>query len=216
LLISSRRPFSGVAKGIPTITSIAEEEAWSSLVFTQLENVRKSAENWRNGLVAMIGVITGFSLVKGPDQIGDLESWCAISIGVLLAMALICAICGTCWALAAAYGIPEIVSRDSFKTLGGLVGFQLDLATKSASNLIWARRAAILALLLAAISVGLAWYGPRPTTLLLKVARVSGPEITGKLVSSESGYIDLKSADSSAVRIFIKDIVKISAGKESP
>jgi hypothetical protein len=72
------------AAGLPTPFSIAEDQAFSTLVSTQLDSVRKSAENWRNGLVAMAGLIAAFSIIKGPSDVAGLAHGVAYGVGILL------------------------------------------------------------------------------------------------------------------------------------
>jgi hypothetical protein len=76
------------AAGLPTPLSIAEDQAFSTLVSTQLDSVRKTAENWRNGLVAMAGLIAAFSIIKGPSDVADLTHGVAYGVGILLILAL--------------------------------------------------------------------------------------------------------------------------------
>jgi hypothetical protein len=201
-------------EGLPGPTSGSDNEAWSSLVRTQLENVTKTAENWRSGLVALIGLIAGFSLIKGSDNLSGLAPWAAYTVGVLLLLALGSAIFGTWASLAAAYGIPRAVSRDEFKRIGGIDGFRLQAATNRASRLFVARLATILTLLLLATAIGLTWYGPRPKSFLLEIERDSQPSLCGELVSSENGYIEIRPSGSSATRVKISELQKIRAVKE--
>lgn len=202
--------------GLPTASSTAEEEAWSSLLASQLADVRRTAENWRNGLVAMIGLITAFSVIKGPDDVSGLDRWAAYAVGVLLLLALACAIFGAWASLTAAYGTPSVITREAFRELGGINGYRFAIATETASKLRRAQVTTIATLLLLAGAVGLTWYGPRSTSVTLNVERTSLPNVCGKLLSSANGYMDVKPSASEPIRVYMMDLVKVSAVEECP
>jgi hypothetical protein len=202
--------------GLPTSASMEDEEAWSSLVANQLTDVRKTAENWRNGLVALIALIATFSVVKGPNDLNGLARWAACTVGVLLSLALVCGMFGAWKSLAAAYGTPCVISLEQFRAIGGANGFHLDLGTKTISNLRWARRATIATVTLVALAVGLSWYGPRSASALLNVERKSLPNVCGKLMSSTDGEIDVKLSGAGAVRIPMSDVRAVHAVDECP
>jgi hypothetical protein len=201
-------------EGLPGSISGSDNEAWSTLVRTQLESVTKTAENWRTGLVALIGVIAGFSLIKGPDNLSGLASWAAYTVGVLLLLALASAVFGTWASLAAAYGIPRTVSREEFKRIGGIDGFRLQAAANRASRLFVARLATIVTILLLAAAIGLTWYGPRPRSFFLQVERHAQPSLCGEQISSENGYIEIRPSGSSATKVKTSEVQNIRAVKE--
>jgi hypothetical protein len=202
--------------GLPTASSLAEDEAWSSLVSNQLKGVRKTAENWRNGLVALIGLIATFSVIKGSSDVNGLARWAAYLVGVLLVLSLLCAVLGAWKSLAAAYGTPSVITREAFRALGGINGFRLDLATKTADNLRLAQAATILTLALLATAVGLTWYGPRSVSVIVNVERKSMPNVCGKLVSSKDGDMDIKPAGLEPVRVHLTDLIAVHAVDECP
>ena len=201
---------------LPTPSTLSEEETWSLLVATQLTDVRKIAESWRNGLVASIGLIAAFSVIKGQDDMSGLESHTAYAVGLLLLLALACAAIGTWASLVAAYGTPSVISREAFHNLGGINGYRLELARRSTSKLWLAQAATVVTLLLLTAAVGLTWYGPRSTPVILEVERKSLPNVCGKLASSADGYIDIKPSASAPVRVNMADLIKVRAVKECP
>jgi hypothetical protein len=202
--------------GLPTSASVADDEAWSALVANQLADVRKTAENWRNGLAALIGLIATFSVVKGSNDLSDLAPWAKYSVGVLLSIALVCGMYGAWKSLAAAYGTPSVISLDQFRALGGANGFHLDLGMKTISNLRWARRATIATVIMVALAVGLTWYGPRPVSAILNVERKSLSNVCGKFVSSKDGDIEVKPSNAGAVHIHMTDVTAVHAVHECP
>jgi hypothetical protein len=203
-------------KHLPTRGSTSDEEEWTSLINTQLTDTRKSAENWRTGLVAIIGLITTVSVIKGPDSVSGLDAWVAILVGVLLVLALAAATLGAWWSLSAAYGNPSIITRQAFQDLGGLNGYNFDLASKTIASLRRAQIATIITLVFLVGAIGLTWYGPRSTSVYLEVERPSEPKICGKLASSTDGYMDIDVPATGITRVQLKDITKISAVEECP
>jgi|SRR6185436_9226622 len=200
--------------GLPSSASASDQKAWSTLVRTQLENVTKTAENWRSGLAALIGLIAGFSLIKGPAEIAGLAPWAAYTVGVLLLLAFACALFGTWKSLMAAYGSPRTLTREEFREIGGIDGFRLQAAANRAARLRVAQRATILTLLLLAAATGLTWYGPRKQSFFVNVERNSQPSLCGELVSSADGYIEVKPSGSAATKVKLSDVSMLRAVKE--
>jgi len=202
--------------GLPTAASAAEDNAWSTLVSTQLDDVRKTAENWRNGLVALVGAIIGFSMIKGPNDVSGLDYWAMNTVGLLLLAAFGCAISGTWSSLTAAFGSPSTMTRDAFHDQGGMDGYRLTLATDAATKLHCAQVATIITLVLLVGAVGLTWYGPRAKAVILDVGRLSSPNVCGTLLSSSNGYIDIKPSESEAVRLRMTDLATLTAVAKCP
>jgi hypothetical protein len=111
---------------LPTGSSAAEGAAWSTLLSTQLEDVRKTAENWRNGLIAILVAIAAFSVIKGPTDISGLNRCAAYAVGLLLLLALVCGVFGAWSALTAAFGTPGVLTRHDFHRQGGSTATDLD------------------------------------------------------------------------------------------
>jgi hypothetical protein len=204
------------AEGLPTPFSIAEEAAYSTLFSTQLQDVRKTAENWRNGLAAMTGLIAAFSVIKGPSDIAGLTHDVAYGVGILLFLALCSAAVGVWSSLVAAYGEPDVTTREQFLKLGGIEGYRLTKATLAIKKLKCAQGATIVTLLLLTFAVALTWYGPRSASATLDVERRSLPNVCGKLVSSSNGNIDVKPSDSMAVRLALTDVIKLTFVEKCP
>lgn len=205
-----------IPRGLPTASPIDDSVAWTSLFASQLTDVRKCAENWRNGLAAMIGLITGFSVIKGPEDVSGLEPWAAITVGVLILLSISVATYGAWKSVAAAYGTPRVITSRDFHKEGGIDGLKLVLATQAVKDLLHARRATIAALVLLTAAVGFTWYGPHPKSAILEVERKSLPKVCGKLISSADGYMDIQPSHSQAVRVYMKDVVKVSVVEECP
>jgi hypothetical protein len=196
--------------GLPSASNNSDYEAWLLLIATQLSEVRKTAENWRNGLVAIVGLITAFSIIKGPDNISSLTNWAGITVGMLLLIALFCAIFGIWSSLIAAYGEPTVITRQEFQELGGSNGFRLKLAREAISKLRYAQIATISTLILLTGAIGITWYGPRTETIILAIEWKSQPNVCGKILSSGNGYLNIRTSTSDLVRVPMKNIIKLS------
>jgi hypothetical protein len=145
------------AAGLPTPLSIAEDQAFSTLISTQLDSVRKTAENWRNGLVAMTGLIAAFSIIKGPSDVAGLTHGVAYWVGILLFLALRSAAFGAWSSLAAAYGEPVEITQEQFHQQGGIDGYRHSMALLAAAKkLKHAQNATIVTLVL--LTHGVAYW----------------------------------------------------------
>jgi hypothetical protein len=187
-----------------------DDEAWNSLLVTQLADTRKSAENWRTGLIATVGLITGFSIIKGPSDLSGLDPWAAYYVGLVVLAALASAVFGAWVSLAAAYGTPSIVPRNEVQQLG-ITGYRFNLARRAVRDLSRAKLAMLAALLLFAAAIGTTWYGPRSPSVLLSIERKSMPQVCGKLVSSSNGDIDIQQGNYEITRLPLTDVTKIHA-----
>ncbi len=200
--------------GLPTRLDADEDVEWSTLVANQLADVRRSAENWRNGLAAMLGAVSVFSLIKGPSDVSGLEQWPRYAVGLLLLLAFACATFGAWNALAAAYGSPSPISRSDVRRLGGITGFELSRAVDAATKLKRTKLATVVGLVLLCGAVGLTWYGPRGPSVLVSVERRDGPRVCGRLGASREGHLDVEPSSSNTIRIELKNVTRMRAVNE--
>ncbi|HEY0950535.1 hypothetical protein [Nocardioides sp.] len=192
--------------GQPTPSSLADSRDWAALVASQLETVRASATNWRNGLAATIGLITVVLAVRKPEDADSLAQWFGHTVGALLLLALACSIVGAFAALAAAYGTPAEMTREQFRDAGGITGVQLALARTAVKWLGVARIATAVSLALLMLTVGLTWFAPRGQAVLLEVELQSGPSVCGTLTTSSGGYVDIRAATAPTMRLRLSDV----------
>jgi hypothetical protein len=196
-------------QGIPTPFEDPDDEAWSEILETQASAARKTAENWRAGLAGLFGLIAVLSVVQGPSGIQGLHSWAAITAGILVLFSLAAAVLGAWTSLQAAYGTPRPLSRQDFRERGGIVGYRLLQATEATSKLRIAKAATLASLALAAMAVGLVWYGPRTAQASVDVTRNSAPPVCGKVLpNSARGNVDLKTG-AGAVRVPLQDVQEL-------
>jgi len=203
-------------EGFPGSASLQEEADWSTLVDNQLADTRKIAENWRTGLATLLGLLTSFSLIKGPSDLSSLNTSAARDAGLFLLLAIVAAVAGTWSAIEAAYGSPGQIDRDEFRELGGLAGYKLALSKKTSSNLDRAQLAMLCSLICAVIAVGIVWYGPRGLSVSLNLQLSGAPEVCGKLINSGDGFVDISPPSSTPQRIHLVDITRLTVTKQCP
>jgi hypothetical protein len=190
--------------------SVEDEAAWIALVSAQLADTRRSAENWRNGLVGLLGLVTIFSVVRGSSSdLGGLDRWTAAIIGIFLLASLLAAAIGTLASLRAAYWHPNVLSRAAFRELGGVEGFRFEEARTAMVSLGRARATTLFSLGFLVIAVGLAWYSPRSTANLVEVSTRSGTHLCGTLADSSEGKIQVNSPDTGAVLVNLGNVTSV-------
>lgn len=164
---------------------IDRAEELQELRRTELERVRKTAENWRTGLAGLLALIATVTVVKGRDTITDLASWAKVAVGIALLVALICAAVGGYLALRAAYGWPEQAPTSEQRKWRYQRSLEAVRDLRRARNL----TAATLVFLVAAI--GLTWYSPTDPPAFVS-ASYGDQEACGELVRSDDAELTLE------------------------
>jgi hypothetical protein len=149
-----RRPLPGPAA---TEADLRRAQARDRIVSAELPRVRALAAAWRNGLGALLVALTGFSLIKGRSDIGQLDDRWAAAVGVLLLLALVVGAAAGWRLLRAAHGRPAVVliSEIRHETLDNHAE-----ALASAGSLRQGIGLTMICALLLVVAVGLTWYGP--------------------------------------------------------
>jgi hypothetical protein len=127
------------------------------IIRTELSRVRTAALSWRNGLGALLAGLVGFSLIKGRSDVSTLVSATAITVGVLLLLALIAGTIGAFKLLRAAHGRPSIVSIEDLPP--EIVALHTE-ALAAARSLRQGIVATTLCAGLLVSAVAVTWYGP--------------------------------------------------------
>ena len=181
----------------PTAADIDDRDRFRNLSSASLSDVRGAAEKWRNGLAALVTLITGGLLIKGPESAADIpDTWRAF-ITLLAAAGIGAAIIGLWYALKAAAGIPRKQDFDAIVTeYGSVLGFEVSEASRAASALRIARGALMVALPLLGAAVIVWWWAPTKAPsppAYVEVERVSGGDpICGALSSGDNGHLIIK------------------------
>jgi hypothetical protein len=193
-------------QGLPARTGNGDAD-WSEMLKTQLSDTRTSAENWRNGLVAIIGLIATVTIVKGPSEIDGLVKPAAYAVGILLLLALACAVIGTWSALRAAYGEPTVISRESLDRSGGATGHRFVLATKAIVDLKIAQRTTLLTVGLLVLAIAVTWYGPRPSSPV--VVQYGTSSVCGYIERARNGELEIRPASGAVVHVKLSDVAAV-------
>lgn len=124
---------------------------------TELEHIRKQAEQWRTGLAGFVTVVLTASLVSGRTLVTGHTTATQIVIGALMLAAILATAAGVFLSTRAAHGFP---SRPRRLTTEDLILDDRLAARRSARDL----RAAIITagagLLLLTVAVAVVWFGP--------------------------------------------------------
>jgi hypothetical protein len=171
-----------------TPADLAAAQAQQALVDSSLEKVRKAADSWRTGLLAVLALIGTLSVVKGRENFVDLAAPAPLLIGMCLGLALLAAAIGSYRAMRAAYGEPR--QRRS----SGVLLWDHQDATDAVRHLNAAKWDFFIALPAVALAVALAWYAPKAAGNPLALVRAddAGSPVCGELVSAGPLGITIK------------------------
>lgn len=170
---------------VPSPAARDAAERAQELVASQLADVRKAAENWRTGLLAVLGLTTTVLVVKGRDSFEDLDLLAQVLIGIALLAALIFAAVGSWQSMRAAYGDPKARVTD------GILTWDYQDSADAVVSLKWARRLFFAALFCITIAVGLTWYWPASSSTKVR-ADFGADKVCGTLVRADAQAIVIK------------------------
>jgi hypothetical protein len=196
--------------GPPTTLDASFDREWAGLPAEVLTTVRKTAENWRSGLAAILGLVSLFAVIQAPRATKDLKDWSAWLAGGCLLLAVLTAIIGAAAALRAAYGIPAQVTHASFVSGGGRDGLTLKLAALARKDLHLARWMTYVAMALLTVAVAVTWVAPTVPSNLAEVKTTSGLTLCGALNSSSDGHVQLDSRTAGTRMLRLSDLVSIN------
>ncbi|MEV8591042.1 hypothetical protein AB0424_29290 [Streptomyces sp. NPDC051180] len=173
-----------------TPASRAHAEESRTLLASELTRVRAQAENWRNGLAALLGLLTAVGIVKGPDTIQGLSGGARGTVGVLLLGGLLLAAAGAFFAMRAAFGMPKRRVADA--SLEDLLTRERLTTHRAVRDLRRAVVAGFLSLAMVTAAIGLTWYGPRPGEPGVQIVRTDGSALCGTLVGVDAKGMRLR------------------------
>ncbi|MDV9188689.1 hypothetical protein R6L23_10755 [Streptomyces sp. SR27] len=184
-----------VTAGTPsTSASRARADESRGLLEGELVRVRAQAENWRNGLAALLGLLTAVGIVKGPDTLQGLSGGARGAVGVLLLGGLLLSAAGAFFAMRAAFGLPR--RRVAGASLEELLTRERLTVRRAVRDLRRAIVAGFLALAMVTAGIGLTWYGPRPGNPGVLIVQTDGSVLCGTLTG----------IDAKGVRLRVKDV----------
>jgi hypothetical protein len=216
--------------------ALQEERQLGAAAATQLADVRKAAESWRNGLAGFLAILVAVFFIKGKDSFEDIDSgtWKAFLATLLLVSGSL-ALYGAYRALRAAYGTPRdeylgevsalfrllhaTTPRDIYK-YGTVSAWHHASARTAVGDLRQAKVATVLSLVAFGTAAALTWFapGPPPPAFVRATYRVEGTPTTscGKVVDSPAGTLWLKPASGPVQKIPLQDADSVKVVASCP
>lgn len=196
----------------PTPRSIAAQGEWGSLVDQSLPAVRASAGKWRDGLAALITLVTAGLVVSGPDKASDMTGpwrW-AVAAGIVGGMLAV--LVGLLNALVVAAGKPRRLTFEQFLASGGSArSIEADEAIDGARRLRNARRWAVPGIVAVLLAIGAWIVSPTSTPKPGLQVTTSTEVVCGALTSADHSTLVLQlKGESLPVSIRFTDVVNAS------
>ncbi|MFJ6723775.1 hypothetical protein ACIQPQ_02555 [Streptomyces sp. NPDC091281] len=154
-----------------------------------LPRLRAAATGWRNAVGVLMAGLVGFGLVKGRNDVGQLEqSWASV-VGLLLLAALICGAVGAYLLNRAAHGPLASVPA-------GMRATRSAIEHKEARSALKAMRGGITLSLgcacLLVVAVGATWYGPAAKKPAVEITSPGTGSVCGTVTRVARGTVWLK------------------------
>jgi hypothetical protein len=182
----------------PTPATIAAQREWLVIAAASLPQVRASAAKWRDGLAALITLVTAGLVVSGPERAGDMPMAWQWGVAAGLVLGMLAVLVGLLTALTVAAGIPEQLTYEQFLQLGGTKAiFDSVEAAAGASRLRIARWWAVPGIVGILLAVGAWLVSPVESASPVQVTTAT-EVLCGELKSGDQGLVQLKLAGESA------------------
>ncbi|WP_460650774.1 hypothetical protein [Kribbella endophytica] len=179
----------------PTQASVSDAEHWNDVVDRSIDEVRTSAGKWRDGLAAVVAVITGALVIGGPTALKDLTPAFRWLVGGFLGVGYAATCVGLLLALRAAAGAPRVAEyREVIHTFLNVRAAQVAAAKHDAGLITAARRFVYAAVVLIWAGLVLWWAAPsavKQPPAYLKVELAVGTAC-GKLLSGDQQMVILQ------------------------
>lgn len=199
--------------GLTTRFELDDARELQGLRKTELSDVRKSAENWRTGLAALLAVLTATLFIKGKSSIDDIDpgGW-RWAVMLPLILAGLAATFGAYRAIRAAYGVPRdewVRVGKGLREHGSLSAWRHAFAVGTVNDLRLAKVMTVIALALVGLSIFLTWIAPGPPPpAFVQATFKSAPKepVCGELKRADGGKIVLKKDNEQRVEKKIADL----------
>lgn len=205
--------------GPPTPASMANVAEFAALVESSLDTTRAAAEKWRTGLAALLTLVTTGLLVSGHSTLDDMPVGWRAGVSVLLVVGLGLAVAGLWYALAAASGVPGLVSLDDIVDKhGSVAGYRLSEANRAARQLATARWLVLASLVVLLSGVVLSWWAPSGASSGTSMSVTTESSVVcGAPVPDIEGEIRLDVAGSSEDALIpLSDVVNLEVVPDCP
>ncbi|MFJ8647969.1 hypothetical protein ACIRNI_17860 [Streptomyces sp. NPDC093546] len=179
--------------------STRSDRRWAELAreleFTQLPELRRQAEGWRNGLAGLTALLAVLTVVKGQDQLSGLPAATGRWAAGLAAAAFAALVCGALLAVRAAHGRPGKRIVLSGQNLRRWTAGEVVRVTRS---LRWAAVCCVSGLALAAGATGVVWTAAAaPPGHPVRVTTPSA-ELCGDLVKADRAGVVVRTGRGAA------------------
>ncbi|WP_454810633.1 hypothetical protein [Paenarthrobacter nitroguajacolicus] len=176
----------------PTPVSVAAGIEWDQLTAESLRDTRASANRWRDGLAALVTLVTAGLVVSGPANLDGIALEWRVPIIALIVGGLFATVFGLIFALQASAGRPRAITfeefADRYGTRSALHAVDVEFARKDLRK---AQRLAIPGLFAIILGTGVWVVSPVPAKTPPAFAEVStqSERICGTLTSGDGGEI---------------------------
>ena len=171
----------------------AELDLEAAAAAEQLSTTQSIAENWKNGLAGLVGLISAILVLKGPTAVEKIARDYAYVIAAALAASLVTSVIATWYSLRASYGVPKVVKGADIRAAGGLDVYRAERARVAVRDLNLARWLAIAGAVLLASATGALWFAPAPDapSSYLEVRLADGQRLCGRPTAAPAGMVAL-------------------------
>lgn len=197
----------------PSTQDVENATAWSALVSSSTERVVGSAEKWRDGLAALVSLITGGLIIAGPDASDMPGVWRYAAAGSVIA-GLACAGVGFVIALSVAAGRPSKQDLPAITAEYGSVNqYVVAQAAGKLRLLGCVKGLAIAGLSLLLVGAGLWMIAPKEEAAAKMTVKQGDKSYCGELKSADRGVVVLQVAGEKDPRTFeLSNVTNLSVG----
>lgn len=166
-----------------------------------LKRTREAAKSWGERIAAFTGILGLVALVKGREDITEIELWAQILVAVMLLLAIVCALIAILYAALAAEGTTSKI---------WIVGSQIERKygrelERAERQLTLSRITTLFVPLLLVGAVAFTWFGPAkdatPEPAKVLVSFTDGKATCGDLASAKDSGLAVKPEKGAAVTI---------------
>lgn len=198
---------SAAGPGLPTPDDKRWAERASSLQFTQLSDMRATAERWRNALAGLTGLLGVTSLIVGPGLADKLSPAWRLSVGVCVGAGVIALLLGLYKAMSAAFGVPG----ESIRATGQRLQAWEAQQTKDASRaLAIARNSSLIGITLLFVAAGATYAGARLEDRPAVQITTRTTVYCGTLQPASDGHIRIAARDGTVHTVELSQLTSIT------
>lgn len=200
----------------PTRLELDNAREWPAYQAKGLDDVKSSASKWRDGLGALVTVVTGALVISGPDAIAKVDTpWRYIVTGLIFGGYALTVV-GLWWALRAAAGNPTAFKLDDLQSQRiSIREREVARAVADAKRIRDARRIVIVAMVLLWLGTLGWWVAPvetpndEPFDNQLRIVLKDKTDLCGRLLDVDRDVLVVEVAGSSTPRLVSGNDVQV-------